>query len=375
MQMNRTDRRGMALAMSILAIVIIGALVAGGHYMSTSTYKGGRTSLVQARSFSAAEYGQNETLRQWWTVSATSLAIGATSPNISYTSYGGATSAVRVTRLQQNLFSIVSDGGAGSAAVSGDSRRRTGLMVRMEIPVLDMLGALTTRGASKVGGSSFIDGNDYVPPGMTCGPAKPAKPGLVINDTNLVSYSGCNAQSCLAGDPKLQQNPAAGDDSTYFDYGDMGWDDLKARANKTAVGTVNGLGPIVSGTTCVTSNISNWGDPENGGPCRGYFPIVYAPGDLKVTGGYGQGILLVEGDLEVQGGARFYGPVIIKGTLKTAGTGGHFNGGVLAANVELDQNSVLGNAVIQYSSCAIANALIGISLPKRVLERAWADLY
>ena len=57
----------------------------------------------------------------------------------------------------------------------------------------------------------------------------------------------------------------------------------------------------------------------------------------------------MEGDLSVQGGAEFYGPVIVKGSLKTAGTGGHFNGGVLAANVDLEQSSFLGNGVVNFS--------------------------
>jgi hypothetical protein len=89
----------------------------------------------------------------------------------------------------------------------------------------------------------------------------------------------------------------------------------------------------------------------------------------------GQGILIVNGDLEVEGGARFYGPVIVKGRLKTSGTGGHFNGGVLAANVELDETRVVGNATVRYSSCAVANAIPGAAAPRRVVQRAWADLY
>jgi hypothetical protein len=375
MQINGTERRGMALAIAILAIVVVGALVSGSFYMSMSDYRLGRNSLPQARSLTVAEYGQNEVLREWWNVNAGSIAIGGSSVEMSYATAGNGTAKVRVSRLQQNLFAITSDGGAGAASIGSDARRRTGLLIRLELPVMDMLGALTTRGASKVGGSSFIDGNDYTPPGQTCGPAQPAKPGLVLPDSTLITYSGCPNQNCLSGDPKVEENSAAADDSTYFDYGDVGWDDLVARANKTVSGTLNGIGPVVSGTTCSTGYLLNWGDPINGGPCKNYFPIIYAPGDLKITGGYGQGILLVHGNLEVQGGAEFFGPVIVRGTLTTAGTGGHFNGGVLAANVDLDQNNVLGDAVIRFSSCAVANALLGIALPKRVTQRAWADLY
>ena len=97
--------------------------------------------------------------------------------------------------------------------------------------------------------------------------------------------------------------------------------------------------------------------------------------DLKITGGVGQGIMLVEGDLSVQGGAQFFGPVIVKGSLKTAGTGGHFNGGVMAANVDLEQSTLLGNAVINYSSCALNRALAGTATPIFVARRSWTELY
>ena len=58
---------------------------------------------------------------------------------------------------------------------------------------------------------------------------------------------------------------------------------------------------------------SNWGDPLNKlSPCFNYFPIIYHQGDLSISGnGYGQGILLVEGNLTVQGRIDFYGPVIV----------------------------------------------------------------
>ena len=67
--------------------------------------------------------------------------------------------------------------------------------------------------------------------------------------------------------------------------------------------------------------------------------------------------------------------MIVKGRLKTTGTGGHFNGGVMAANVELDQNQVLGDALISYSSCALETAMRGAAPFVPVQRRAWADLF
>jgi hypothetical protein len=89
----------------------------------------------------------------------------------------------------------------------------------------------------------------------------------------------------------------------------------------------------------------------------------------------GQGVLIVDGNLDVQGGFDFFGPVIVRGALGTKGTGGHFNGGVIAANVNLEQNDVLGDAVINFSSCALIKALQGSAPGFLLRERSWANLY
>jgi len=80
-------------------------------------------------------------------------------------------------------------------------------------------------------------------------------------------------------------------------------------------------------------------------------------------------VLVVDGDLDVQGGFEFYGPVIVKGRLSTQGTGGHFNGGLIAANINLDQNDVLGNAVIA------VRALQNTAAAAPLRSRSWANLY
>ena len=128
-----------------------------------------------------------------------------------------------------------------------------------------------------------------------------------------------------------------------------------------------------------SANDRNWGDPTDpSGVCGSYFPIIYAADNISINANdFGQGILLVEKDLAIQGGFTFYGPVIVKGTLKTAGSGGHFEGGVIAANVSLETTTVLGDALVQYSSCAVTRAILNNSSLTRVrpLERrSWVDL-
>jgi hypothetical protein len=47
----------------------------------------------------------------------------------------------------------------------------------------------------------------------------------------------------------------------------------------------------------------------------------------------------------------------------------------MGADVDLELNSVLGNALVTYSSCAITQALKGSGVPKRLTQRSWAEMY
>jgi len=132
---------------------------------------------------------------------------------------------------------------------------------------------------------------------------------------------------------------------------------------------------------CNSGITDNWGTPlKPDGVCGTYFPIIYAEGDLEIAANeMGQGVLLVEGDLDISGTHIFYGPVIIRGTLWASGggTGGHFYGGVVAANVVLESSRITGNAVIEYSSCAVTRAILNnpnLTRARPLEDRSWVDL-
>jgi hypothetical protein len=362
-------RGGFALPIAVFAIVIIGALVAGAFFASTQEFRIGTNTLQQTRALGAAEFGLNQTMANWnprWNTTMTRGQVQTVTP----ASSDGSVSSVRVTRLSDQAFLVASEGSSGQA------RRRTARLLVLNVPQLNILAALTARGATKIGGSSYINGNDHTYTGWNCPAPGAALPGIATEDTTDITRSGCKDYSCVEGNPKVTQNAAAGDTNTYFNYGSLDWKQLTAMATKIASGSKTIL-PTMIGGQCDLNDPNNWGEPikANGGPCLDYYPIIYAPGDVTLNGGRGQGILLVEGDLSVQGGFEFYGPVIVRGTLKTAGTGGHFNGGVLAANVELDQNVVIGNAVISFSRCAILKALNGSATTTPAVERSWYEMF
>jgi hypothetical protein len=234
-----------------------------------------------------------------------------------------------------------------------------------------------------------MSGRDTLFPGWDCpAPAAGAAiPGLAIPDWSHVSLGGtCKDYLCVQGTPQAVIGTQMADTSTYFVYGDYRGNDLTAMATKVmSPGPHTGVGPRYAGGACDIGNPMNWGEPNKvlvgpPGACENYYPIIYAPGDLKINGDRGQGILLVGGSLEVQGGFRFYGLIIVRGELRTAGTGGHFNGTVLAANVAVggeltSQNTVSGNATFRYSSCALMSALRGTATPVAIRDRSWVELY
>ncbi|MGQ0714201.1 MAG: hypothetical protein ACT4PJ_10760 [Gemmatimonadaceae bacterium] len=369
---SHVRRRGLALPTAVFAIVIIGALVAGAFFSSTQEFRIGSNTLQQTRALGAAEFGLNQTVANWnsgWNTNMTRGQVQMLTPTTS----DGSVATVRVTRLSDQAFLVASEG------TSGQSRRGAARLLVLNIPTLNMLAALTARGATRIGGSSFIDGNDHVYDGWNCPTAGAPMPGIATSDTSAISRSGCQNYTCVDGTPKVIETPAAADTNTYFNFGSLDWAQLTAMASKVVSGNIQGIGPSIANGVCNEGDFKNFGEPIKSStaphPCENYYPIIYASGDLTLNTGRGQGILLVQGDLSIQGGFEFYGPVIVRGTLKTAGQGGHFNGGVLAANVALDQNVVIGNAVISFSRCTILKALNGSATPTSAVERSWLEVY
>jgi hypothetical protein len=126
--------------------------------------------------------------------------------------------------------------------------------------------------------------------------------------------------------------------------------------------------------------LNNWGHPEDPtNPCFNYFPIIYAAQDMHIqSGGFGQGILLVEGNLQIDGGFNFYGVVVVLGTIKIQGTGGHIFGTtmVFGDGDASATNATFGNSELRYSSCAIERAMLNSPLARAVpiKHRSWMDI-
>ena len=369
------------MATALGGLVIIGVMIAGVFFTSNQELRVGTNTFVQERAFRAAEFGLNAALASWTNSEMLLLPIGNTKQIVYDSSAQGWRDTVTITRLNATNYLIASTGTA-FGGIQGKSRRRTALLVRLSVPSMSQKAALVSRDDIDLG-LVPISGFDTAPAGWAdCPPPEDSVAAMAVADSGLVDFTpACPLNICLLGTPKLLETAAALDTTTYFAFGDETWNSLKnygpkvyTNANKPPAT----LAPVVVNGVCDKGNSGNWGDPSRSnppGPCESYFPIIHAQGaKLTLKGGTGQGILLVDGDLEISTNFTFNGPVIVRGRFDSR-TGAKVNGTVLVANVSGNNNQIAGTATVAYSSCAIRKAFENAIPPKRVVQRAWMEVF
>jgi hypothetical protein len=381
------DERGMALAVAIFALVVVGALVAGAFFAGTQEQRVGENQRRVQTSFGVAEAGAQERVLQWdpQTMNKRPLycpCAGGDSVIIQDTvapggsgRYGGYS-----YKLGPNLFLIDVTGrdkasAAGAIAGGGGARQRIGMIARIAPIDFGIHASLTTQGSVSLSGNANINGADQIPTGWSsCDAPGPAQAGVRDQGGNV----GTSGNGTVTGLPPVVNDPTI-NNNTFDTFGGATFAQLASRATITLPGGNYTTDPVVTNGVCDKTVLTNWGDGMNPGSlCSNYFPIIHATGTITLNNTQGQGILLVDGDLNVQGSYQFYGIVIIHGDLKTAGGGStdaHFWGGVMAKNADLSIQNLSGKATLNFSSCAILTALQASSPISMMRSRGWVQLY
>src|SRR5256712_10939468 len=249
--MHRTlqSEQGMALLMALGAIVILGVVMGGVVFVATQDYRVGSNTVGETRAAAAAELGLNRLPQDWNLADNQRLRVGDTLTK-SYTAPRGASVKVTVTKVTGVAFWAVSEGTAGALGSQATARRRYGTLFRLDMPQVNVLGAITTQGNTTVNGNVTVNGNDAPPTGGTaCGTSTQNVAGAAISPTTTATVNG---SVTVNGSPPVLTTPAAGDTNTYFNYGSSNYQSLAAAANLTYAGNtmLTGVGPIVLGGVC-----------------------------------------------------------------------------------------------------------------------------
>jgi len=381
--MGRRQKDGFALPAAIGGLVIVGVLVTAGFYVARQEVRIGVASKHAAMAVNVAQMGANEIMANWNGNRLGNIAVWSDTTISDSTDTG--VWSVRIQNLNNHVYYLESDGeDTEGGAMWAGATRRIGIVTRIIYAQIDPPAALTTRGTTVVKGGAEVHGEDSQPPGWGgyCSGTTENKPGILTNDTSLVGTSG---KGMITGSPGYDQDSSIVD-STFTNFGNMTWDQLVALAQAEGK-DISGLGSNVNntfpdsiGSMCNEAPLTNWGDPLNpGAACGSYFPLIYHGGPVLTiqSGGVGQGILLLDGDLDLRGNFVFHGIIIVQGNFETQGSGNRIYGGVMASNADFDAQSLVGGSVVTNSTCAVERAILNnssLSRARPLAQRSWIDL-
>jgi hypothetical protein len=343
---RRAARPGFAAPLALCMLAAVAALAAASFHAVVQ----GRRSATRFRgrelTASAADVGLASLLASWDVAGRDSLAIGGVDSSAPHGHGQRAGTHTLVTRITSRLFwvEVAAQIGTGTSV---EARTTHHLLLEVRRPDVFPSAALISRGDVLVGPDAAILFEDSPPPGWLDCPAPDSSGGysvLVPQGVAARMHDGVPIPGAIAGE-------AAGRAETYEQPGEVSAAELAARADVTLA-----PGAILSqGRDSATAR------------------IVHGAGDLIVTSGAGQGVLLVDGLLSIRGPFRFAGVVIARGGIDASGHGVSIYGAVLSAGPE--GVSWHGSGVLRRSTCAVRRAVDAAARPFVVGRRGWAELF
>jgi hypothetical protein len=343
---TRSPRRERAIALpaALFVLMVVSALVGAMFYAALQEYRIGRNDVGALRALQAAQSGLDATLAGWDAARLNLLGAGEASVSSGALPAGTGTWVASIQRLTAREFLVRSTG----TARGGAAWRTMAVVARLTPLELSLPGAIAASGAVTVGAGGLVDGA-AADGGPDCATPDTAA-GIAVADPASVSTEACGS-GCVRGAPPVLADPALA--GTVPVLGDSGLVRLAGLASLVLPPGASRALPSAADSALV----------------------VHATGDLLVDGGSWPGVMLVDGDLRIDGGARLSGLVVVRGRLSIGGAGGRVSGAVLAGGVELGSGLPGAEAAVVYSPCAVRRALLAVAPARPLPERAWAEVY
>ena len=375
-------RRGFALVTALLALVVVGALVTGSFFAASRERQMGLGAHYNDDGMYVAENALNriaaDSPKSFWQGLTASRELDSVVVSAAGTTIGSARVWVRPTGSSYFIVARGASSGGGRARSGG---RTLGMVLRLLNVTFPPGTAMQVFGPVTVKGSAMVRGQDTKPSTGsqwdTCAVRTGTDTAIVARGASEISAQKPNS---IVG-PVVQHSTM--DSASFLNFGDLDFKTLAAMADKKYVGgnLPGSPSPVGTATTCNKAAVDNWGEPYTGVPgCVNYFPLIYADRTVSISGhGRGQGILLIDGDLELTGGFEFWGVVVTTGAVNMHGTGGRVGGVVISLQqgaLSAPEDLMLGNSQVQLSGCAVRRAVnsMGANRAVPVKTHSWFDL-
>jgi hypothetical protein len=358
------NRDGFALPMAIL---VIGFMTAGvvasftrvGAEMQTLDNQRGQTA-----AFAFAEAGLAEFM-----VSG-SIRPGMDTAAITYTYNGGSATVVarRIHQVGNSSLVLVRSQGMARSPVGRPQATRTVAQFGYQQPLqMQVRSAWTSlSGVTKQGNSGWFGGEDEA--GTACGDGV-TRAGMSVPTGGAV---GPHINQVVSGDPPIEY---MGSQQESQEAVDINWASMVNPGAPGISPSVIMCAPGTSGYSAAWTPCGSW--PTN----FSAFPTVIINGSMTLPTS-GQGLLIVTGDLTLNGNQNWDGVILVGGRIIDNGQGEIAGSVVTGLNMKLGQNvgqsqvdiSVAnGQKRYQFNSCAVQNALAGASTGIRPIPNAWVD--
>ncbi len=337
--------RGIALVATFFVLVVLLALVAGLFFGALQALRLGRNSAGERRAFDAAEAGLAAALGRLDAAGVGVLAAGDTVVYSGSAPSGAGSYAAVVQKLNAELLFVRSRG----RDAGGSSERELAMIARLDVPPLQLPAALVSSGWVEVGPWGTVDGGGVAPDGWSCPASLDTVAGVAVAESSAVAVGGCGERECIRGAPAVLPDTSIRGQGVPI-LGEGVWTALLALADTIRPG----------------------GDLGDAG---GALRIRYVPGNLALVGSYAEGILLVDGDLLLDGGAQFAGVIVVRGQLRIRGGGGRIAGAAVVGGASLGVAPGGGPASVVYSSCVLRQVAASTARPRPLSERSWAAIY
>ena len=349
--LNKTERRGFAIPTALLIIAALTIMVAGGFSLVSAERRSVADQKSQINAFRIAEQGL-----ELFLVKRDSLMAGhpgyshvpGLTPDTAVINMTGGVATVTLTRLrpvrgsQSGLYVARSRGVETVGAYAGTPQgvRTVAQYVLWEPAPMQVLAGWTAlSGLQKNGGSGTLGGIDL------CGDSA-AVAGVIVPVN-----PGYTGKTVAVGDPPVD---SVAPDSVAIDWN----------------GIVNGnvITPTITIPGGSFPTAAMFADTT-------YYPIIRINGDFSIPTS-GQGMLIVTGNLTVNGSTSWKGVLLVGGDITSNGNNGIQGATVSGLNVKLGTyvptSTANGTKQYNYNSCEVAktNTTLGALV---TLRNTWVD--